>query len=126
MTTDDAASLHATDCKEQGAVVGGNEWYEQAQECGRVDNVNVGAQSSSRRLHSADDVDVVVIIVTNEPTMNDIPEKLKKLTIITAALALAEALDRRGRGCGNGGVEVWWMRRLFCGNSLPLFSLFYY
>ncbi len=90
MTTDDAASSHVTDRKEQGAVIGGNKWHEKARERERIDDVNVGARSSSRRLHSADDV----IIATNEPTMNDIPEELKKLTIITAALALAEALNR--------------------------------
>ncbi len=66
---------------------------------------------------------LLTLLVTNEPTMNDIPKELKKLTIITATVALAEALDRRGRGCGNDGVEVWWTRRLWlwhiCGNSLP-------
>ena len=56
---------------------------------------------------------LLTLLATNEPTMNDIPKELKKLTIITAAVALAEALDRRGRGCGNGGVEVWWTRRLW-------------
>ena len=45
------------------------------------------------------------LLATNKPTMNDVP--------ITAAMALAKALDRRGRGCGNGRVEVWWMRRLW-------------
>ena len=49
---------------------------------------------------------LLTLLATNEPTMNDIPKELKKLTIIMVAEALAEALDRRGRGCANGGVEV--------------------
>ncbi len=56
---------------------------------------------------------LLTLLATNEPTMNYIPTELKKLTIITAAVALAEALDRRRLGCGNGRVEVWWTRRLW-------------
>ncbi len=37
---------------------------------------------------------LLTLLATNEPTMNDIPKELKKLTILTAAVALAEALDR--------------------------------
>jgi hypothetical protein len=37
---------------------------------------------------------LLTLLVTNEPRMNDIPKELKKLTIIMAAVALAEALDR--------------------------------
>ena len=57
-------------------------------------------------LESKLDYVLLTLLATNEPTMNDIPKELKKLTIITAAVALAEALDRRGRGCGNGGVDL--------------------
>ncbi len=56
---------------------------------------------------------LLTLLATNEPTMNDIPKEFKKLTIIMAAVALAEALDRRGWGCGNGWVEVWWTKRLW-------------
>ena len=56
---------------------------------------------------------LLTLLVINEPMMNDIPKELKKLTIIMAAVALAEAMDRQGWGCGNGGVEVWWTRRLW-------------
>ena len=36
---------------------------------------------------------LLTLLAINEPMMNDIPKELKKLTIITAAVALAEALD---------------------------------
>ncbi len=72
---------------------------------------------------------LLTLLATNEPMMNDIPKELKKLTIIMAAVALAEALDRQGWGCGNGGVE-WWSKRLLlwhiCGNTrVCLLCLFY-